>query len=115
MTTQLKDWYVLLSVEHVLCAKLTRFNTSDQVWWSKGWDVHSLKTIGQSKDGGKKNFEVSSAWEEVKEAKAPKARGEEEGLQSQGWSSWKELWCIKDHYLRTWITTKKVKTYDYVV
>jgi hypothetical protein len=37
-------------------------------------DVHSLETIGPTKDGGKKNFEVLSAWEKVKQAEAPKAR-----------------------------------------
>jgi hypothetical protein len=36
--TQLKNWQVLLSVEHVLSAKLIGFNIGDQVWWSKGWD-----------------------------------------------------------------------------
>jgi hypothetical protein len=29
-------------------------------------DVHNLETNGQAKDGGKKNFEVPSAWEKVK-------------------------------------------------
>jgi hypothetical protein len=46
--------------------------------------VHILETIGQAKDGGKKSFEVPSAWEKVKEVEEPKARGEEEDLQSQG-------------------------------
>jgi hypothetical protein len=32
-------------------------------------------------DGGKKSFEVPNAWEMVKEAEEPKARGEED-LQS---------------------------------
>jgi hypothetical protein len=49
--------------------------------------VHILKTADQAMDGSKKSFEVSSAWEKVKEAKEPKARGEEEDLQSQDWSS----------------------------
>jgi hypothetical protein len=49
--------------------------------------VHNLETIGQAKEGGKTNFEVPSAREKVKEAEVPKARGEEEDLQSQGWSS----------------------------
>jgi hypothetical protein len=46
--------------------------------------VHNLKTTSQAKDGGKKNFEVPSAREKVKETEVPKARGEEEDLQSQG-------------------------------
>jgi hypothetical protein len=44
--------------------------------------VHNLETTGHAKDGGKKNSKVSSAWEKVKEDKVPKARGEEEDLQS---------------------------------
>jgi hypothetical protein len=32
-------------------------------------DVHNLKTTSQAKDGGKKNFEVSSAREKVKETR----------------------------------------------
>jgi hypothetical protein len=47
-------------------------------------DVHNLETTDQAKDGGKKNFEVPSARENVKKAKPPKARGEEEDLQHQG-------------------------------
>jgi hypothetical protein len=46
--------------------------------------VHSLETTGQAKDGGKKSFEVPSAREKVKETKEPKAKSEEEYLQSQG-------------------------------
>jgi hypothetical protein len=46
--------------------------------------VHILKTTDQTKDGGKKSFEVPSAWEKVKEVEEPKARGIEEDLQSQG-------------------------------
>jgi hypothetical protein len=49
------------------------------------------ETAGQTKDGGKKSFEVLSAQEKVKEVEEPKARGEEEDLQSQGWSSWEEI------------------------
>jgi hypothetical protein len=64
--------------------------------------VRSSETTDQAKDGGKKSFEVPSAREKVKEAEEPKAKGEEEDLQSQGWSSWEELWHIKDHYIRTW-------------
>jgi hypothetical protein len=30
----------VLSVEQVLSAKLTGFNTSEQVWWSKDWNVY---------------------------------------------------------------------------
>jgi hypothetical protein len=58
--------------------------------------VHILETTGQAKDGGKKSFEVLSAREKVMEAKEPKARGKEEDLQSQGSSSWEEIWCIED-------------------
>ena len=47
-------------------------------------DVHILDITDQAKDGGKKSFEVPSAQEKVKEADEPKARGEEEDLQSQG-------------------------------
>ena len=47
-------------------------------------DVHNLETTDQTKDGSKKSFEVPSAREKVKETKEPKARGEEEDLQSQG-------------------------------
>jgi hypothetical protein len=46
--------------------------------------VQILETTGQAKDGGKNNFEVLSAREKVKEGEEPKARGEEEHLQSQG-------------------------------
>jgi hypothetical protein len=35
-------------------------------------------------EGGKKNVEKPSVWKKAKETKAPKARGEEDGLQSQG-------------------------------
>jgi hypothetical protein len=42
--------------------------------------VHNLERTGQAKDECKKSFEVSSAWEKVKEAKVPKARCEEEAL-----------------------------------
>jgi hypothetical protein len=70
--------------------------------------VHISETIDQAKDGSKKSFEVPSAWEKVKEAKEPKARGEEEDLQSQGWSSWEEIWCIEDHNLITWLITNEV-------
>jgi hypothetical protein len=48
--------------------------------------VCNSETTDQGKDGGKKSFEVPSAREKVKEAEEPKARGEEEDLQSQGWS-----------------------------
>jgi hypothetical protein len=44
--------------------------------------VHILETTGQAKDGGKKSFEVPSARDKVEEAKEPKARGEEQELQS---------------------------------
>jgi hypothetical protein len=46
--------------------------------------VHILETIGQAKDGGKKSFEVPSAWEKVMEVEELEAIGEEEDLQSQG-------------------------------
>jgi hypothetical protein len=46
--------------------------------------VRNLETSYQAKDGGKKSFVVSSAWEKVMEAEEPIARGEEEDLQSQG-------------------------------
>jgi hypothetical protein len=49
--------------------------------------VRNSETTDQVKDGGKKSFEVPSAREKVKEAEEPKARGEEEDLQSQGLSS----------------------------
>jgi hypothetical protein len=44
--------------------------------------VHILETTNQAKDGGKKSFEVPSTLEKVKKAEEPKARGEEEDLQS---------------------------------
>ena len=47
-------------------------------------DVRNSETTDQAKDGGKKSFEVPSAREKVKEAVEPKAKGKEEGLQSQG-------------------------------
>jgi hypothetical protein len=47
-------------------------------------DVHILETADQANDESKKIFEVPSARENVKEAEEPKARGEEEDLQSQG-------------------------------
>jgi hypothetical protein len=47
-------------------------------------DVHNLETTDQAKDGGKESFEVPSAREKVKETRNPKARSEEEDLQSQG-------------------------------
>jgi hypothetical protein len=43
-----------------------------------------LETTDQVKDGCKKSFELSSAWEKVKDTEEPKARVEEEDLQSQG-------------------------------
>jgi hypothetical protein len=46
--------------------------------------VRNSETTDQTKYGGKKSFEVPSAWEKVKEAEEPKAMGEEEDLQSQG-------------------------------
>jgi hypothetical protein len=46
--------------------------------------VRNLETTDQTKDGGKKSFDVPSAREKVKEAEEPKAMGEEEELQSQG-------------------------------
>jgi hypothetical protein len=42
------------------------------------------------------------------ETKVPKAGGEEDGLQSQGWLSWGRLWCIKDHNLRPCLGTIEV-------
>jgi hypothetical protein len=35
--------------------------------------VHILETTDQAKDGGKKSFEVPSAWEKDKEVEEPKA------------------------------------------
>jgi hypothetical protein len=46
--------------------------------------VCNLETTDQAKDGGKKSFKALRAWEKVKETRNPKARGEEEDLQSQG-------------------------------
>jgi hypothetical protein len=46
--------------------------------------VRSSEITDQAKDGGKKNLKVPSAREKVKEAEEPKAKGEEEDLQSQG-------------------------------
>jgi hypothetical protein len=46
--------------------------------------VHNLETTGHAMGGGKKNFEVPSAQEKVKEAEVPKARGEAEDIESQG-------------------------------
>jgi hypothetical protein len=46
--------------------------------------VDILETTDHAKDGGKKSFEVSSAWEKVKEAEEPKVGGKEEDLLSQG-------------------------------
>jgi hypothetical protein len=47
-----------------------------------GLSVHVLETT-EAKYGGKKSFEVSSAWDKIKEAEELKARGEED-LLSQG-------------------------------
>jgi hypothetical protein len=46
--------------------------------------VHILESTSQVKDGGKKTFELSSARDKVIETEEPKARVEEEDLQSQG-------------------------------
>ena len=46
--------------------------------------MRSSETTDQAKDGGKKSFEVPSAREKIKETEEPKAKGEEESLQSQG-------------------------------
>jgi hypothetical protein len=46
--------------------------------------VGNSDKIDQAKDRGKKSFEVPSAREKVMEVEEPKARGEEEDLQSQG-------------------------------
>ena len=70
--------------------------------------MQNSETSDHTKDGGKKSFEVQSAREKVMEAEEPKARGEEEDLQSQGWSSWEEIWFIKDRDLRTWLITNEV-------
>jgi hypothetical protein len=35
-------------------------------------DVRNSETTDQAKDGGKKSFEVPSAWEKVKETRNPK-------------------------------------------
>jgi hypothetical protein len=48
--------------------------------------VCNSETVVQAKDGSKKSFKVPSVHEKVKETEEPKARGEEEDLQSQGWS-----------------------------
>jgi hypothetical protein len=61
----------------------------------------------ESKDKGKKSFEVPSAREKVMQSKEPKARGEED-LQSLGWLYWEYIWCIEDHNLRTWLITNEV-------
>jgi hypothetical protein len=53
------------------------------LWSTRRLGVCNLGTTDQAKDGCKKSFEVSSAREKVKEAEEPKARGEEEDLQSQ--------------------------------
>jgi hypothetical protein len=45
--------------------------------------VRNSETTDKAKDGGKKSFEVPSAWEKVKEAEKPKVRSKED-LQSQG-------------------------------
>jgi hypothetical protein len=37
-----------------------------------------LETADPAKDGSKKSFEVTRAWEKVEEAEETKARGEEE-------------------------------------
>jgi hypothetical protein len=58
--------------------------TSDEEHCLSETRVCNLETIVQAKDGGKKSFEVLSAQEKVMEAEEPKARGEEEDLQSQG-------------------------------
>jgi hypothetical protein len=58
--------------------------TSKMVIAKSDTRVRSSETTDQVKDGGKKSFEVPSAREKVKEAEEPKAKGEEEGLQSQG-------------------------------
>ena len=47
-------------------------------------DVRNSETTDLAKDRGKKSFEVPSAREKVKEPEEPKAKGEEEDLQSQG-------------------------------
>jgi hypothetical protein len=49
-----------------------------------GLGVRNSETTDQAKDGSMKSFEEPSAQEKVKEIKEPKARGEEEDLQSQG-------------------------------
>jgi hypothetical protein len=46
--------------------------------------VRNSETTDQAKGGGKESYEVPSAREKVKETEEPKARGEEEDLQSQG-------------------------------
>jgi hypothetical protein len=46
--------------------------------------VRNLKTTDQANDGGKKSFEMQCARENVKKAEEPKAKCEEEDLQSQG-------------------------------
>jgi hypothetical protein len=62
--------------------------------------MHKLGTTSQAKDGGKTNFEVSSAREKVKEAEVPKVSVKKKTCKVKV-DRREELWCIEDRYLRT--------------
>jgi hypothetical protein len=61
-------------------------------------NVRNSETTDQAKDGGKKSFEVLSAWEKVKETRNPKPGVKKKTCKVK---DDRELWCIKDHYIRT--------------
>jgi hypothetical protein len=63
-------------------------------------DVHNSETTDQAKDGSKKSFEVPSAREKVKETRNPKLGVKKKTCKVKV-DLVKELWCIKEHYIRT--------------
>jgi hypothetical protein len=98
----------VLSVEQVINAKLTGFNTSEQVWWSKDWIIYRQWTLLKRASmcvTQRQPIEVLSAREKVKETRNPKPGVKKKTCKVK---DDRELWCIKDHYKRTWLTTNEV-------
>jgi hypothetical protein len=89
--------------------------SEEEHWLCETWCAYlgdNLSSLGwrQEELWGK-----PSAHEKFMEAEEPKARGEEEHLQSQGWSSWEEIWGIEDHDLRMWLIANEVVLWLYGV
>ena len=124
----------VLSVEQVLSAKVCRVQHKcssvmvQRLSWLWLWtsqvkkniayvklSVHILETTDQAKDGDKKSFEQLTSWEKVKEAKEPKARGEEEYVQSQGLIELRKDMVLRESLSKDMTYNQWGNIYDYVV